>query len=398
MLRNILIILERELRLIFSKKGTVFMLLILPFFLIGYYGYLYNSNIVDNIHIGIINQSPSQESRYLVNSFARSEQFITEEYFADQEEAMEALEKGDIQGIVIIPPDFTQMLKQGKTADVVVIANGSNLVLSNNIMTGSAEIVQGYSKILAAERFEKKGYSSETAQSTVQPISFSYRPWYNPVNSYPNFLIPGLITVLVQQICFLYTAVCITEERRKGTLQEILVEKIQPLAIITGKMLAYFCCIFLSCAGCFVIARFLLHTPMRGSFLDLFVLSAVFLFCVSAMGVFLSIICKNSLEATQYSMLIALPSFLLSGYTWPPQAMPEFCVYLSKILPMTYYAIPVRDIMLMGLSLAHFEKEIIILGIMAVIFIIMGTVVLSRREGISSGRKAEIASPHSVAR
>ncbi|NLT96174.1 MAG: ABC transporter permease [Clostridia bacterium] len=392
MLRDILIILTRELKLIFSKKSTAFGLFLLPFLLLGYYGYLYCSQTVDNLHLAIINESPSQESRYLVNSFARREQFIVEDYLS-QDEAIAALEKGEIQGIVIIPADFTQKLKNGQTADVVVIANGSNIVLSNNIMTGSAEIVQGYSKILAAKRFEKKGYSSTTAQSTAAPIHFNYRPWYNPVNSYPIFLIPGLITVLIQQITFLYTAISITEERKRGSLKVLFDDEIKPLAIILGKMLVYSSCVFLSCAGCFIMARYIVHVPLRGSFLELFDLSSVFLGCISAIGIFLSIICRNSLEATQYSMLIALPSFLLSGYTWPTQAMPEFCVYLSKILPLTYYAIPVRDIMLMGLSLAKFKKEIIILGLMAVIFIIMGTLVLTLRKGSGSHKKPQAALP-----
>lgn len=375
MFRNFLMVLERELKFILTSKQAVFILLILPFCLVCLYGYLYQSNVVNNLKIGVVNLSPSQESRYLVDSFDRREQFIVKGFYTTEEEAIQALEKAEIQGIMVIPDNFTKKVKRGETADVLVIANGANMVISNNIMTGTVDIVQGYSKMLAADRFKTMGLSSKAAQSSSEPITFSLRPWYNPVNSYTNFLVPGLITVVIQQITFLFAAISVTEERKKGTLKTLLNDNVQPLAIIFGKMLAYFTCVFISSVGCFLAARFLLHIPMRGSFLDLFILSAVFLLCVSAIGIFISIICKNSLEATQYSMLVALPSFLLSGFTWPIQAMPEFCVYLSKILPLTYYSIPVRNIMLMGLGLASAKKELITLGLMAVVFVILSWVI-----------------------
>jgi len=370
-------VLERELRLIFNNKQAIFVLLILPFCLICFYGYLYSSHVVNNLKIGVVNESPSQESRYIIDSFHSSERFIVNDFYTNQDEAIKALERGDIQGIIVIVKDFTKKVKKGETADVLVIANGANMVLSNNIMTGAIDIVQGYSKMLAKERYEKMGYSAEAAQNNAEPISFNFRPWYNPVNSYTNFLVPGLITALIQQIAFLYTAISVTEERKKGTLKVLFDQTARPFAIIVGKLLAYFTCVFVSCAGCFLAAKYILSIPVRGAVLDLFILSAVFLFCVCAIGIFISIICKNSLEATQYSMLIALPSFLLSGFTWPIQAMPDFCAYLSKILPLTYYALPVRGIMLMGLGLASFKGELVILSLTAVVFVILSMVIIN---------------------
>lgn len=369
---SLLKVIKRELKFLISYQRLLVLLLVIPVLFTAFYGYLYQENVVSHLKIGVIDQKPSSVTRNIVNNFAKSERM---EVFSmdNEEDILPLIERGKLDGALVIPADLTKDVKSGKTASVFVAANGANMVISNNVMTNALEVMGTLDAGILIKKYQATGKLEEEAFSGAMPVSFELRPWYNPTNGYANFFLPGLIAFVVQQTTFLVIAITITNERRKNTIGELLQTTRNVFSIILGKMITYIGLSFLSCMASLILIVRVFKLPLLGNYFTLSILSLAFIFCICAIGIFLSIICKNSLEAIQYSMLIALPSFLLSGYTWPLQSMPKILNMLGHMLPLTYFADNLRKITLMGVDLSIVKGDISILLTMGILFVVLSS-------------------------
>lgn len=369
-MKNLLAIMKREFGYIFSNRRLLIIIFIIPIFYTLLFGYLYINHLVTGMKTAIIDQNKTQLSRSIIEGFDKNDKFALVKTLDSPSQIKEHMENGTIDVAIVIPKDFATDVMSSEEAPILIIVNGSNMIISNSVTVNALGIIQTYSTGIAANKLQAtSGVPFEQAVNQVNPISIRIRPWYNPSYNYTNFLLLGLIATAIQQVSLLYVAVSFAREKDRGTLSELNALGGNAFTKVMGKILPYFTINLAALTVSLLIARYLYKVPFRGSITALIFLSILFIFCIDALGVFLSLICSNELEATQIAMLVAIPSFLFSGFTWPIQAMPIPCQALAKILPLTYFTQAIRKIDIMGLSWFHLQQEIFVLIIMTLVLL-----------------------------
>lgn len=371
-------IILNEWRAILKDRTLLAVLLLVP---IGYmllFGSLYSQNKVREMPLVLVDEDHSQLSQQIIQAFEQSESFHIAEQTDSEQLMLDRIEKGKAQVGLIIPSGLSKEIKQGKQAEIMTVIDGSNMIIANSAVRSANDIVQTFSGGISIKRLEANGLSSANAFS----IRFGYRLLFNPGLDYSIFLLLGLFGAVLQQVIFLGVALCVTREKEQGTWPSYLALWKQPWKVIYGKLAPYFLIgVLISIITSGVLYR-IFHVPFLGGSGLLFLLFVVFVLGLLGIGLFASLFAKSQLQATQVTMLIAVPSFLLSGFTWPFQAMPEWVAALGHALPLTYFLHGVREIAIKGNGWDQIAGDISVLLAMA-----GGTLILSAIAISIKGRK-----------
>lgn len=355
-------IIQREFKYILRNKRILVIICLVPLILTLIFGAVYNEKTIKNMKLGVINYSESQASRELINNFEKTETFSEVKYLADEKEIQELLLKGEIHGVLIIPEDFTEKVKKGEEAVVMIGADGSNMSISNTILTKASEITSNSN---IGGSFNGASNTGDGAAS----ITYSIRNWFNPGVNYSDFLLLGYVAAIIQQVLMYFAAITITEERRRETIDELKTLEISSGALILGKMIPYVTLGMLSWLTSLAIVFGFFRTPMRGSWAAMILLSVIFLFFIASISLFISTMARRSIDATQYAMVVALPSFLLCGYTWPMVAMTGIYKIIGHLFPITYFAVNVRNIALMDAGIQKMFPDLAVMIVFTIIFV-----------------------------
>lgn len=350
-----------DLRPDMANRRALVIILIIPLFFTILFGLIYGQKTIGNLEIGVVNHSPSQFTRSLVNNFDKTDGFKVSEHFAYEEEAFLSLEKGEIQGFILIPHGFTQDIKSNKQADLLIVADGSNMSVSSALLTKGSEVAGTVSAGIAIKKYEAEGMLAQEAMERSVPISFKNRNWFNPANNYSNFLLIGYVAAIVQQVIIYFATITLTEERKWLSLADKIGSKQELHQLLLNKIGFYSGVGMLSWLSSSILVFHLFKTPMTGSWISYVLLSFVFFFAISSLGVFISTMSRRSLDATQYGLIVALPSFLICGYTWPFIAMSWPLEAIGHLFPITYFVTNVRDIALMGSGIGNFYGDMLVL-------------------------------------
>lgn len=377
-------IIRNEWHAVLKDKRMMAILLLVP---VGYmllFGALYSHNKVREMPTVVIDEDRSQLSRDIVQAFEQSETFRIIEETGSEQALLEKIETGEAQVGLVIPSGLSKEIKQGKQGEVMTIIDGSNMIIANAGLRAASDIVQTFSAGISLKRLEAKGLAPANAFS----IFFGYRLLYNPGLDYSTFLLPGLMGAVVQQVMFLGIALCVTREKERGTWTEYLLQWKSPWKVIGGKTALYLPIGVFNALLTAALLKTVSHVPFIGSFWLLLLLSTVFVVSLLGIGFFASLFSASQLHATQVTMLIAVPSFLLSGFTWPFQAMPAWVSALGHVLPLTYFLHGIREVAIKGNGWHQIAGDIAVLSIMAA-----ATFILSAAWISVQGRKLAASLP-----
>jgi len=333
------------LRMMFVEEPKIAAILFgVPVLYVILFGMVYSANIVKQIPTVVYDQNQTEVSRTLIQAFEDSERFRIVAYTSSQEEMDFILQQEAAQVAVVIPPDFSRDIKKGSATQVLLIVNGNNLLFANPAVGSAQEIVQTFSAGAGQQLMEKTGQLPTTALGSAAPVRFGLRVLNNPTYGYANFIIGGLGANglqlgIVLAICTTLTGVY----RREKDWRDISSGR-----IVIGKLLPYWLWGMVSFATYLVIAYQFLLLPVKGNLGELLLIGSAFVFAVSAIGLFFSAIAPNEVQAVQLPIAYIMPAFLFSGYIWPDFAMNTFSQLVSTILPLTYAAVNIRDLMLVG--------------------------------------------------
>ena len=336
-------IFKRELRQLFIKDARR------AFYLFGasavyviFFGLLYSPGVVKYVPIVVYDQDQTQLSRSLVQAFEDSERYEVIAYVTTQEEMEEYLRNKKAQAALAVPPDFSREIKQGRASQILLEANGSNIVIANAVMTSAQEIMMEFSAGIGKGLVEAIGQMPDQAMNRVAPIDFRLRVINNPTLSYLNFFVLGVAMAALQQGILLSVGGSMTRERF-GELSGV-----HPVTVMMGKLSPYWIGGTLSYFLALLISAEVFDIPLRGSMLSLMLLGTVFSFAVAAMGSLMAAVCKDEVGFTQMSLTYTVPAFIYSGYAWPIHSMDGFSTAMSHLFPLTYIGDNVRDLMLSG--------------------------------------------------
>jgi ABC-2 type transport system permease protein len=278
---------------------------------------------------------------------------------------------------MIIPAGYERTLASGRQAQVAFLLDGSDPTVATAALAAAAQIGQKQSTDIMMQRLEKRGIS---ISAVSQPIDVRTQVLYNPglVSSY--FMIPALIGQILQFLATLLTATSIVRERERGTIEQLIVTPLRSWELMVGKITPYVLICFMNTIEVLVMGIILFNVPINGNLIFLLAMSALFLVTTLGIGLFISTIANTQQEAMLTSMFTILPSIFLSGFFFPLAAMPQWLQVISYIIPLRYFIIISRGIVLKGVGPQALWPEIIALCIFAVA--IMGAAAIRFRKSL----------------
>lgn len=341
-------VIEDEWRQIFRNRTLFSILFLVPLIYTAFFGYLYSQHQITEIKTVVFDGDGSQLSRQIIQAFDESATFQVIKQVRNEPEVEQAIETGKAKVGVIIPNDFSDRLKRGEYIPVMTLIDGSNMMFSNAAVKAANEIVTTFSYAVTGEKLGQNGLNDEQVQSMITSIPFRSRILYNPAFSYSHFMVYGLMGAMLQQVLLLGLAITVTREKESGTWTRFQEWSRCPWKIAYTKTAPYILIGLFNHFASFSLALYVFHLPFRGDVLSAILLMISFVFALAGIGYAASQFSPNQVQAIQFTMIIAVPSFMLSGFTWPFDAMPKLLYWLGHCLPLTYFVDGIREILIKG--------------------------------------------------
>ncbi|MBI2993913.1 MAG: ABC transporter permease [Gammaproteobacteria bacterium] len=337
---------------------------IVPLFQMIILGFAIDTN-VRQVHTVVYDQSGrsqsagaqdagTSESRAFLDRFRNSDTFHIRKFVHSDEELNEELIAGRARVGIKIPVDFARDLVNGDSAQVLVLVDGSDSAVAGQALTVSSQIAldESLSRLLP--------------EHAPAPIESRPKILFNPASRSPNFFLPGMLAVLLLFVTTMLTALSVVREKERGTLEQLLVTPVKPLALMLGKIAPYFALGVSELCALLVFMRFVFQVPIHGDALLLTLLSTCYLFVNLTLGILISTKANSHPEAMQLSMMIMLPSLFLSGYIFPRENMPLIFFLLSYVVPATYMVDISRGVILRGAGVTELWIDALVLASMGV--------------------------------
>lgn len=363
---RIISIMRKEFIQIVRDPRTLVVMFIMPLMQLILLGYAATTD-VRNIALALYDQDHSAESRHLVEAFVASGQFRVTHLVAGQRELAALIDAGDVRAGLIIPPDYHRDLAGGRGAQVIFVLDGSDPSVASSSLSAARLIGQVEATNIQQQLVARRGGAVNGA--AVAPIEVRTRVWYNPDMASAIFMIPGLIGLLLQLQATLLTASAIVRERERGTIEQLIVTPIRPVELIIGKILPYAVIALLIMIEVLLLGTFWFRVPIQGSLGLLLGISCLFLISTLAIGLLISAVANTQQEAFLLTFLTLLPSVFLSGYIFPIAAMPVALQLVSGMIPLTYFLIVVRGIVIKGVDLAALMPQVLALTAFGVVLL-----------------------------
>jgi ABC-2 type transport system permease protein len=288
------------------------------------------------------------ESRAFVETFTTSNYFIPQYFVESPNTVASYVETAKANIALVVPKGFAKKLFSRERAQVQVLLDGTDANTSNILLGYATQIVNSYSRRVLAE------YASVRGRMSVPQVVPEPRAWFNPDLKSSNFMVPGVVAMVLMIITMTLTSVSVVKEKEIGTLEQILVSPIKAYQFILGKLIPFVIIGFADTLIVLSIARFWFKVPLAGSIPLLIGLSAVFLLTTLGLGLFISTLAKSQGQAMMIAQFFFFMPFLfLSGFTFPISNMPEWIQYLTYLIPLRYFLEIVRGIFLKGADLSH---------------------------------------------
>jgi ABC-2 type transport system permease protein len=350
-------IIRKEFIQIFRDKRTLVIILIIPImqlFLLGYSA----TNDIRNIPLAVVDQCQCAGSRALLNAYRVSDYFKLVFTAASEDELRALIEDGRVKVGLIIPPDYNTRLAEGK-AQVAFILDGSDATAGSTALSAATLIGQSKGTELLIERLGVSGI--DTSRLKV-PLEVRTRVWYNPdlVSSY--FMIPGVIGMILFAITSILTATSVVRERERGTIEQLIVTPIRPWELVTGKVIPYVLLAFIDTFEVLLLGHWVFGVPVRGDLGLITFTSGLLLLSGLGIGLFASTVANTQQEAMLITWMTLLPSIFLSGFFFPLQSMPLILQWISYIIPLRYYLVIIRALLIKGVGLTAILPETLALA------------------------------------
>lgn len=365
-LRRTRAIARKEFLHILRDPLSLAMALAIPFFMLILFGYALSLD-VDRVPTVVVDSNRTSQSRDLISYLDGSRYFEVIDVVESYGPAEDAIQRGNALVVIRIPSDFSRQIQLGNAVDIQVLLDGSDSNTAN-IAVGYAEGVLGaYNTKLRATFANLRGAGE------VRPaVDVMARVWYNSDLKSKNFIVPGLIAVILQVIAALLTSLTIAREWELGNMELLLSTPVRPRELVLGKMSAFFAIGIADASFAVLVGRFIFGVPLRGSLLDLGVAVLLFLFGALCWGLLISAIARNQLLAYQMGLLSSfLPSFLLSGFMYAIENMPLPIQGVSYIVPARYFIVVLKGVFLKDIGYSILWPQLVFLFLYAaVVFVI----------------------------
>ncbi len=337
---------------------TLAVMFLIPVIQLVLLGYAVTTD-VEHLATAVLDQDLTTQSRKLVEAYRASNYFDISRYVRNEEELGYLIDRGQFRAGLMIPAGYGQALEKRQRAQISFVIDGSDPTVATTSFAAAQSIAQAQSLQLAQET---TGLDPEN----LPGISVHPRVWYNPDMRTVNFMIPGLMALILQFLTTLFTSISIVREREQGTIEQLIVTPIKPAELVLGKVAPYVGIAFFDLVEILVIGVFWFRVPISGSLTLLLGVSFLFLLTTLGMGILISTIARSQQEAMFITFFTLLPSIFLAGFLFPLEAMPQPLQWISYVVPLRYMLIVVRGIVLKGVGLRILVGEVVAITIFGV--------------------------------
>jgi ABC-2 type transport system permease protein len=337
------------------------------------YGYALNFD-VKHIALAVQDRDKSAASRQLLAAFTNSTYFDLVRDLSGDRDPTPLLARGSARAILVVPEGFARDLDAGRATPLQLLLDGSD--------SNTATTALGYaSAIVTQENVARVRASGGQALLAAATIDYEPRVFYNPELKSTQFLVPGLIGMILMLTGVLSTALSVVREKERATMEQLRVSSLRPAELILGKTLPYLGISLLATWLVLVAARVLFDVVIRGPYLQLLVATLVYLMGALGWGLMISTIADTQALAFQIGTLTSmLPSIILSGFVFPIASMPRLIQVLTYAVPTRYFLVVLRGVILKGAGLRPYWRDMLFLSLYAVVVLGVAYARLSRRE------------------
>ena len=355
---RILYVMYKESIHIVRDPRTLAVMFLIPVMQLILLGYAVTTD-VEHLPTVVLDQDLTPQSRDLIEAYRASNYFDITRSVTSEEELGRLIDKGQFRAGLIIPAGYGHDLEKEHKGQVSFVIDGSDPTVATTAFSAAQTIAQSQSLELAQEIM---GLDPEN----LPGVSVHPRVWYNPNMKSVNFMIPGLIALILQFLTTLFTSMSIVREREQGTIEQLIVTPIKPPELILGKVAPYVAIAFFDLAEILVIGVLWFGVPIHGSLTLLLAVSVLFLLTTLGIGILISTIARSQQEAMFLSFFTLMPSIFLAGFFFPLEAMPQVLQLISYVIPLRYMLIIIRGIVLKGVGLRILAGEVIAIAIFGV--------------------------------
>ncbi|HOT43418.1 MAG TPA: ABC transporter permease [Spirochaetota bacterium] len=341
---------------------SLFLTLFIPTLLVLLFGYALVFD-VKNVKVAVYDQDRSYISRQYLERFKHTEYISIVQYVDNYKDIDRLINTGRIAMAVVIPPSFERKFNSGKYADIQVLVDGSDSM--------SALIATGYVKAISYEfnrDYLARGLRKKGLTSLKQPVEIKNRIWYNSELKSRNFIIPGNLGLILAIISALITSLTISREWERGTMETLITTPVRGYEVVLGKLVPYIFIGIFDVVCALVIGYFVFNVPFRGSFIELILISILFLVGTSGLGILISSLTRVQVLSVQVAIVVTyLPSFMLSDFIFPIKNMPVIIQAITYIIPAKYMIVVLKGIILRGVGYPVLITQIIFLSIFCIL-------------------------------
>ena len=362
------VVAEKEVLQILRDTRSLAIVFIMPAILVVLFGYGVSLDL-KGLPVYVYDRDSSQQSQDLLQRFKASPYFDVERVVSNYNELTRAIDDGSAKMGIVIPWDFSQRLHDGRLAQVQALVDATDDNTANILIGYAQGVVQSYAAELQVEALQRRGMAVQPASVQVQT-----RTWYNEDLESSAFIIPGVLALVMSVIGAFLTSLTIAREWERGTMEQLISTPVSATEIMLGKLAPYFALGMADTLISALIAIYWFKVPFRGSFLALFVSSAMFLVVVLSLGFFISVLAKGQFAASQIALIATfLPAFLLSGFLFAIEQMPVVLQWITHVIPARYYVSILKKIFLKGTPTPMLYADMVPLALFAIVLGFLAT-------------------------
>jgi len=359
---RLLALIRKEFIQIVRDPRTLTIIFIMPLLQLLLMGFSASSD-VRNVPLAVLDEDRSPAARDLLAAYRAADYFHIDYDVTSESEMRKLIDGGQAGAGLIIPPGYGDKIASGQTAQVGFVVDGSDPSIAATGLSAAQLIAQAKATSLVVNRASQLGQSSAVRSL----IDMRTQVWYNPdlINAYN--MVPAMIGMILLFLTMQLTAAAIVRERERGTMEQLAVTPLTSAELMIGKLAPFVVIALIDTVEIVVVGVLIFNVPINGSLWLLFALSALFLVTTLSIGLLISTIARTQREAQMNSMLFTLPAMFLSGFYFPIAAMPKLLQYISYVIPLRYFLIIARSIVLKGVGADALIPEIVALAISGVL-------------------------------
>jgi ABC-2 type transport system permease protein len=346
--------------------ATIYMVFIFPMMMLILYGFGIRYD-VKSVPMAIYDQDGSQTSRQYIERFERSPYFTLQPYAHSYSELESGINRGTTRIGIVIPTDFSERLSSNREAVVQMLVDGADNNTATIAMSYASAISRTYSTSIVMQQMEGV---LRNMNLPLPAVSVEPRIWFNPDLESVQFIVPGIIAVIMMIVGTVLTAVTIVKEKEQGTIEQIVSSPVKKYELMIGKTVPYAVLAYVDFLIIVVASKLMFGIHIKGSISLLLVTAFFYLIGVLGMGILVSTVTQTQISAMFAAIMASmLPSILLSGFIFPIRQMPAALQVLTVVVPARYFIDILRDIYLKGLGLESFWRETLYIMLFGVVMI-----------------------------